>query len=223
MLRPLFPRLLSDDEFVGLNPRDERFALPKASPGRRVGLFGGTFDPPHEGHQNAAKMALNRLQLDELWWMVTPGNPLKRGQPLSDLKRRLDATEAWAQDPRIRITAFEARFAVHTTCDVIQFLRSRYPGVRFVWIMGGDNLMSFHRWENWTSIMRSVPIAVIDRPGAPSPALRSPAARHFWKHRLDQDDAGLLVEKPPPAWCVLHGPLKSVSSTRLRAEGRGLS
>lgn len=218
MLRPIAPVARE----MGLPPGDPRLAIPAVAPGQTVGLFGGSFDPPHDGHLHAAQLALVRLGLDQIWWMVTPANPLKRGSPPSDLKRRLAAASAYCSDPRIRVTAFEARLGVTYTARVVHFLTQARPGVRFVWIMGGDNLLSFHHWQDWRWIMASTPIAIVDRPSAPMPVTRSKAARVFAANRLLFRDAPLLAKLKPPAWVLLRGPLNGQSSTKLRAKGLGL-
>lgn len=207
---------------LGLSPGDARLTIPAVAPGQCIGLFGGSFDPPHAGHVHAAHLALTRLGLDQLWWMVTPVNPLKHGSPPSDLKRRLDAASTYCRDPRIRVTAFEARLGVTYTARVLHYLRRARPNVRFVWIMGGDNLLSFHRWQDWRWMMASTPVAIVDRPSAPMPITRSRAAAVFAGSRLMFSDAALLTKLKPPAWVLLRGPLNGQSSTELRALGQGL-
>ena len=133
--------------------------------GMRIGLFGGTFNPPHEAHLAACLLAMKRLGLDRVWWLVTPGNPLKDTRGLPPLNERIRAINAFARHPRIHVTGFEAVIGSHHTFKTISFLRRRCPGVHFVWIMGADNLRSFHRWQKWRGIAALVPIAVVDRLG----------------------------------------------------------
>lgn len=182
-----------------------------------VGLFGGSFNPPHEGHVLVAETALRRLRLDALWWIVTPGNPLKAGREQPSLGQRIALSERMATDPRIKVTAFEAGAAVRFTADTIALARARNAGVDFVWIMGADNLRQFHLWQRWRDIARSVPIAVIDRPGSTLAFLSSRMAQTFARHRIDETDAGRLARMRPPAWTFIHGPRSSLSSTAIRS------
>lgn len=190
--------------------------IPYVERGMAVGLFGGSFNPPHAGHALASEIAIRRLGLQQLWWMVTPGNPLKDRRELMPLAARIDASEKLAEDPRIKVTAFEAAHQVRYTADTIELVRSRCPGVNFVWIMGADGLRDFHRWERWREIARSVPIAVIDRPGSTLAFLSSVMAKTFDYARVDEGDAPLLARLRPPAWTFIHGPRSSLSSTAIR-------
>ncbi len=183
----------------------------------RIGLFGGSFDPPHEGHVLVSRVALTRLGLDRLWWLVTPGNPLKVAKELPSLEARIAACRELAIDPRIVVTGVEAQIRTRFTYDTLRYLRLRCPGVRFVWIMGADNLLHFHRWRHWREIARLVPIAVIDRPGATWSSSGAKAAHAFAKWRLPEKDARLLAGLPPPAFVYLHDRRASQSSTALRA------
>ena len=190
--------------------------LPYVEKGMAVGLFGGSFNPPHAGHALASEIAIRRLGLQQLWWMVTPGNPLKDTRALAPLAQRVAASEAIAEDPRIKVTAFEASHQVRYTADTIALVRARRPDVNFVWIMGADGLRDFHRWERWREIARSVPIAVIDRPGSTLAFLSSVMAQTFARARIDETDAPLLARMRPPAWTFIHGPRSSLSSTAIR-------
>jgi nicotinate-nucleotide adenylyltransferase len=190
---------------------------PLAFAGQRVGLMGGTFDPPHEGHAICARTALRRLRLDQLWWMVTPGNPLKSGRPLPSLKERMAASSRFADDPKIKVTGFEAALGTPYTYDTVRFLRRRFPGVHFVWVMGADNLATFDRWQHWRDIARLVPIAVVDRPGWRLKALASPAAGLLARDRVSEASAALLPLLPPPAWALLSTRMSEASSTALRS------
>lgn len=194
--------------------------FPLVLPGQRVGLMGGTFNPPHEGHVVCAMTALRRLKLDQLWWMVTPGNPLKYGAGLPDFAARSAASRALVPDRAIKITGFEAELGSPYTYATIRFLTRRLPHVRFVWVMGADNLATFHRWQHWREIARLVPIAVVDRPGWHLKALASPAARFLARRRLPQASAPQLAGHKPPAWVLLSTKLSQASSTTLRARRR---
>ncbi len=190
--------------------------LPPHAPGMRIGLFGGSFDPPHEGHALASRLALARLRLDRLWWLVSPGNPLKDTRGLAALSERIDAARRLARDPRIAVTGLEAEIGARYTADTLRYLRARCPGVRFVWIMGADNLLQFHRWRDWEEIMRAVPVAVIDRPGSTLKAAGARAAQRFPHARRNEADAATLAGARPPAYVFLHGPRSLRSSTELR-------
>ena len=195
--------------------------MPHAARGIAVGLFGGSFNPPHAGHALVAEIALRRLALQQLWWIVTPGNPLKAGRRLAPLGDRLARSEAIATDPRIKVTAFEAAHRLRYTADTLALIKAHNPGVDFVWIMGADNLRDFHRWQRWREIATTFPIAVIDRPGATLSYLSSIMAKTFDYARVDEDDAPALARKRPPAWTFIHGPRSSLSSTAIRNAGGG--
>jgi nicotinate-nucleotide adenylyltransferase len=191
--------------------------FPGHGPHLRVGLMGGSFNPPHEGHRLVAMLALRRLALDRVWLLVTPGNPLKAHHGLASLEARIAATRETASHPRIDVTGIEAALGSDLTVDTISALTSRLPQLRFVWIMGGDNLASFHHWHRWRRIADLVPMAVIDRPGSTHPALRSPAAAALERFRIPESEAPTLAERRPPAWVYLHGRRSNLSSTALRA------
>jgi len=191
--------------------------MPHAEKGQAVGLFGGSFNPPHAGHALVAETALRRLALGQLWWIVTPGNPLKSAKELAPLAERLALSENIAEDPRIKVTAFEAAHRIRYTADTLALVRARNPGVDFVWIMGADNLRDFHRWQRWRKIVMTFPIAVIDRPGATLSFLSSAVAKTFDHARIDEADAPLLARMKTPAWTFIHGPRSSLSSSAIRA------
>lgn len=198
--------------------------MPDAKAGMAVGLFGGSFNPPHEGHALVAMNALDVLKLDQLWWMVSPGNPLKDHSELAPLPERLELSETLLDDARIKVTAFEAAHNVHYSADTIDLVRRTYPDVNFVWVMGADSLSSFHKWERWEEIVRRVPIAVYDRPGSSDSLQASVMSQKYLAARLDAAAAESLKRTPPPAWTFIHGPLSPLSSTELReATGRNKS
>ena len=191
--------------------------LPPAARGQRIGLFGGSFDPPHQGHAMVSRAAIRRLGLDQLWWLVTPGNPLKDHAP-GALARRVAAARIMARgEPRIRVTAVEAALGTRFTAETLAILKRCRPGVRFVWIMGADNLGDFFRWRRWRDIARKVPILVIDRPGSTHRA-RGAAASWLKRYRLPESAAKSLPRRAPPALIVLHGRRSHLSSTLLRAQ-----
>jgi len=194
--------------------------LPPTAPGQAVGLLGGSFNPPHAAHRQISDIVLKRLGLDQVWWLVTPGNPLKGRAELAPLSERLVLCRAMAKNPRIKVTAFERDLPTAHTAATLAFLKRRSPLVRFVWIMGADNLANFHRWWRWREILTTVPVVVVDRPGWRLKALASKAAQAFAASRVPEAEARGLVAIPPPAWTFLTGPLSGVSSTDLRSKAR---
>jgi len=192
--------------------------IPPHGEGQRIGLFGGSFNPPHEGHRRVALRALTRLNLDWVWWLVSPGNPLKRGRPLPPLEERLSAAAAIAAHPRVVATGLEAALGTTYTVDTVERLRQRCRTARFVWVMGSDGLADFHRWGGWRGIAAAVPIAVLSRPGWENAALSRPAAQALAPWRLPEAAAPALADYRPPAWLVLTGPRTPASSTALRGK-----
>ena len=187
----------------------------------RIGLFGGTFNPPHEAHLGACLLAMKRLNLDAVWWMVTPANPLKDTRGLTPLSERMQAIAAFARHPRIHVTGLEGAIRSHYTFKTLSFLLRRCPGVHFVWIMGADNLRSFHRWRNWRKIAASVPIAVVDRLGPSLYATAGVAAQALSRWRIPEFGAESLPLRRPPVWTYLHGLKSPLSSTALRRKTHG--
>lgn len=190
--------------------------MPHVEKGMTVGLFGGSFNPPHAGHALVAEIALRRLRLDQLWWIVTPGNPLKSLSHLAPLGERIARSERLIHDPRVKITAFEAAHHIRYTADTLALVRRRNPGVHFVWIMGADSLATFHRWQRWRDIAGTFPIAVVDRPGSTLAFLSSVMAKTFGRGRVAEEKAPRLARMRAPAWTFVHGPRSSLSSTALR-------
>ncbi|MBO9434297.1 nicotinate-nucleotide adenylyltransferase [Ruegeria sp. R13_0] len=195
-----------------------RSQIPYARPGQVIGLFGGSFDPPHQGHVHVTLEAMKAFGLDRVWWLVSPGNPLKQRGP-APLPRRLEAAQAVMQHPRVDVTDIEALTGTRATADTLVALRRLYPQVRFVWIMGADNLAQFHRWKDWRQIMDSVPVGVVARPGDRISARMSPAARVYAPYRIDGQARHLLGRAQAPAWCFVNVPMVNLSSTDLRNRG----
>ncbi len=212
-MRPHGSRIASRRPRAGV-----RLVMPPHAPGMRIGLFGGSFNPPHDAHRLVALTALKRLGLDAVWWLVSPGNPLKTGRGLAPLDERIAAARRLARHPAIHVTGVEAALGTRYTFDTIAQLRARCRGVRFVWIMGADNLAQFHLWQNWRGIAAMLPLAVVDRPGASLRAAAGVAAQTLARYRLAESDGRLLAGAHPPAWIFLHGLKSPLSSTALRAK-----
>ncbi|WP_425092617.1 nicotinate-nucleotide adenylyltransferase [Tropicimonas sp. S265A] len=195
-----------------------RTGWPMAPSGACVGVLGGSFDPAHEGHAHITREALKRFGLDRVWWLVSPGNPLKATQP-APLQKRLAQARSVMRHPQVEVSDLEARLGTRYTAETLEALRKRYVGVRFVWLMGADNLASFHHWDRWKSILATVPVGVLARPDAEIAALTSPAARCFAGARLRGPDIRSLGRSNAPAWAYVTIPLAPHSSTAIRAAG----
>lgn len=182
----------------------------------RIGLLGGSFNPAHEAHRDISLTALKRLRLDQVWWVVTVGNPLKDASQLTSLADRVVEAQRLARHPRITATGFEVATGSNYTIDLILALKRRLPQVHFVWLMGADNLVSFHRWKAWPEIFGLVPVAVLDRPGYRMKARAARAAQRFAPFYVDESDAAALPLLEPPAWTILSHPLSGLSSTAIR-------
>ncbi len=198
-----------------MRPKRGRFTpLPTHGGGQRIGLYGGSFNPPHPGHAQVVRTALARLGLDVVWVLVTPGNPLKDTRGLPDIAARAEAFRALLPDHRVVVTDLESRAGLIYSRDLVRYLRERAPRVRFVWIMGADNLGSLHRWQGWREIAATFPMAIVDRPGSTFTALSAPAALAFGQRRRPEHAARRLADQRPPAWVFLHG-RRSLHASRL--------
>jgi nicotinate-nucleotide adenylyltransferase len=186
-------------------------------PGARVGLLGGSFNPAHEGHREISLEALRRLGLDEVWWLVSPQNPLKPAAGMAALKDRVARARMQAHHPRIRVAGLESALGTLHTAETLAALTRRFPRARFVWLMGADNLVQIDRWQDWPEIFRTVVIAVLDRPSYALRASAAKAARRFARRRLPERRALNLAALEPPAWVFLHIRLNSLSATQIRA------
>lgn len=193
--------------------------FPFATAGQRVGLLGGSFDPAHEGHVLLTEEALKRFGLDRVWWLVSPGNPLKPHGP-APLHERITQARALMQHPRVCVTGIEARLGTRYTAQTLAALVALYPGVRFVWLMGADNLAQFHRWQDWDWIMDAVPVGVLARPGSRISARLSPAARRYRSAQIPGSASHLLGRVAAPAWCLINIPMMPHSSSAIRAQRR---
>lgn len=195
-----------------------RHSLPFATKGQVIGLLGGSFDPAHEGHAHITREALKRFGLNRVWWLLSPGNPLKERGP-APMQARMERALSVIDDPRVEITDIEAQLGTRYTAETLSALGQTYPGVRFVWLMGADNLAQFHLWQDWQQIMQTVPVGVLARPGQRISARMSRAARLYAPYRIAGRNSQLLAHAAAPAWCFVNVPMVDVSSTALRAAG----
>ncbi len=187
----------------------------------RIGLLGGSFNPAHLGHLHISRQAIERLGLDQVWWLVAPQNPLKPKKGMAPFAERLKGARAIAQGGELQVTEIERELGTRYTADTLRALKKRFPGYRFVWIMGADNLIDIPRWHDWPAIFETVPVAVFARPAYSFKALISKAAKRFARRRLNENRAAELAGVKPPAWVFLHIPLSTASATRIRDETRG--
>ncbi|KIN63321.1 putative nicotinate-nucleotide adenylyltransferase [Sulfitobacter noctilucicola] len=195
-----------------------RYQFPYAGRGQVIGLLGGSFDPAHEGHAHITREALKRFGLDRVWWLVSPGNPLKSRGP-APLEDRLERAAAVMRHPKVDITDIEAHLGTRYTAQTLQKLRRMYPDVRFVWLMGADNMAQFHLWQDWRQIMETVPIGVLARPGQRISARMSRAAALYAPYRIPGRFGQLLGHATAPAWSFVNVPMNETSSTAIRASG----
>ncbi len=195
-----------------------RDMLPHARPGQSIGLLGGSFDPPHAGHVHVTREALKRFGLDRVWWLVSPGNPLKSRGP-APLERRMKAAREVMAHPKVEVTDIEARIGTRYTAETLQALQGLYPATRFVWLMGADNMAQFHLWDRWEWIQDNVPIGILARPGDRMAALNAPAARRGVSSRLRARNSEALARSPAPCWCFVNVPMRDISSSAIRARG----
>lgn len=193
-----------------------RAGFPHTEKGQVIGLLGGSFDPAHQGHAHITREAIKRLHLDQVWWLVSPGNPLKTRQP-APIADRIAYAKQVIQHPKVRITDLEAQLGTRYTYATLKRLQALYPGVRFVWLMGADNLAGFHRWDRWKEILHMVPVAVLARPGSGLRARLGRAARVFRHARLARGEA--IGDREPPVWAFINLPLNDSSSSAIRARG----
>ena len=191
---------------------------PLGLPGSTIGLLGGSFDPPHEGHVHITKQAMKAFNLSKIWWLVSPSNPLKERKP-QEISKRYEASRKIMQHPAVTITDIENRLGSQFTAETIHMLQRIYPGVKFVWLMGADNLVNFHKWDKWNWIVKNVPIGVLARPGEQIKAGLSPTATRYRRYRIPSEEAFGLSILTPPVWTLLIGPMRDISSTDLRAKG----
>lgn len=181
-----------------------------------IGLLGGSFNPAHDGHREISLAALASLGLDAVWWLVSPGNPLKDANGYAPYGERLAQARRAAADPRIVVSDFEARKNLRYTVDTVSLLQALWPQIRFVWLMGADSLDQFHLWKEWRRLFAAIPIAVFARPGFERAATESEAAQAFATFRLDDGAISRLAGAEPPAWGYFGDTRNPASSTELR-------
>ena len=187
-------------------------------PGQKIGLLGGSFDPPHLGHVHITCEALKQFNLDAVWWLVSPGNPLKKCAP-APLAGRVRSARALVSHPNVFVTDIEARLGTRYTAQTLAALKSKYPKIRFVWLMGADNLAQLHCWQTWRTIMETVPIGVLARPGNRISARTSKAALTYRHARIKASNRHRMARMAAPAWCYVNIPLTAASSSAIRAKG----
>jgi nicotinate-nucleotide adenylyltransferase len=187
---------------------------------RTVGLLGGSFNPAHEGHRHISLQAIKSLGLDAVWWMVSPQNPLKSAKGMAPLAQRVEYARGVARHPKIHVTDIESRLGTQYTLDTIKALKTRFPRTTFIWLMGADNLLTFHKWKNWQEIFKALPVCVLDRPPRHASLKSSPAAVAFRPYLITQSKSMALKGMKPPAWVVVRMPLNSQSATAIRAKSK---
>lgn len=195
---------------------NQAMRLPATADGMKIGLFGGSFNPPHEGHVHVCETALKRGQLDQIWWLVTPGNPLKDTSELESLSGRIQKCHDIIKHPKMKVTAFETKHNVRYTQETLQVLLTLRPNLNFIWVMGADNLKNFHKWQNWRKIANMMPMMIIDRPGSTLSYRSAQAAIALSRYRIDESDSELLAQMRAPAWSFIHAPRSALSSTAIR-------
>lgn len=196
-----------------------RYRLPIAQPGQVIGLLGGSFDPAHEGHAHISVQALKRFGLDKVWWLVSPGNPLKARGP-APMAERLAHARKVMDHPKVEVTDIETVFKTRFTAATLHAMRETYPGVQFVWLMGADNLAQFHRWDHWQEIVNTTPIGVLARPGDRAAARHSKMAKIYRSAKIPGRASQRLGRLAAPSWCFVNVPMNGASSTEIRRKGK---
>lgn len=189
------------------------------APGQRIGLLGGSFNPAHPAHREISLAALRRLDLDEVWWLVSPQNPLKPSDGMAELSKRVGKARLETHHPKIRVAAIESVLQTTYTAETLAALRKRFPRVHFIWLMGADNLFQIQKWKNWSKIFHTVAVAVFDRPTYALRACAALPARRFARCRHPERTSQGLWRKSPPAWVFIHNRLNPLSATQIRAQG----
>ena len=186
----------------------------------KVGILGGSFDPAHEGHLEITHAALEFLDLDYIWWLVSPGNPLKNDNEISSFENRFYSAKNMADDPRIIVTDLEQKLGTKYTIDTLEKIIYNHPNHKFIWLMGADNLAQFNQWKDWRKIADTVPFAIFNRPSYSKQSMQSVAATELREFRIDEKDAGLLYKLKPPAWIYYTLSKNPMSSTEIRNKSK---
>ena len=184
---------------------------------KRIGILGGSFNPAHRGHLHVSRQALDLMYLDEVWWMVSPQNPLKPSNGMADFDVRIQSAQTMSQDRRIRVTDIEIELGTTYTAETLKKLKQIYPKANFVWLMGADNLIQISKWKDWQDIFRTVPIAIFTRPTYTNRALAGFAAKRFARYRVSEGQVRRLSVMQAPAWSFLNIKPDAISATRVRA------
>ncbi|MDB4831059.1 nicotinate-nucleotide adenylyltransferase [Hyphomicrobiales bacterium] len=184
--------------------------------GQKIALLGGSFNPAHSGHVQISEIALKKLNLDYVLWLVSPKNPIKNYENLIPIEQRVEKARSIISNKKILVTDIESKINTKYTIDTLKYLTTRYAERKFVWLMGADNLTNFHLWKSWKEIAKIMPIVIIDRPESSLKALASLAANYLKQYRLDEEDSNYLIYKKAPAWIFIHDQLNGISSTKIR-------
>ena len=186
--------------------------------GQRIGLLGGSFNPAHDGHLHISNLALERLNLDCVWWLVSPQNPMKSTEGMASLDQRMEKARKVAGNRRIMVTDIERELGTQYTADTLPALQKKFSGGHFVWLMGADNLAQIEQWHEWKNIFMALPVAIFARPAYSKEAESAKAVSHFAPYRVSEDNALTLADMKPPAWTFLKTPLNSISATEIRSQ-----
>ena len=197
------------ERWISKNPLD-------TNKGQKIALLGGSFNPAHSGHVQISEIALKKLNLDYVWWLVSPRNPIKNYENLIPIEQRIEKAKNIISNKKILVTDIERKINTKYTIDTLKYLTTRYGERKFVWLMGADNLTNFHLWKSWKEIAKIIPIVIIDRPESSLKSLASLAANYLRQYRLDEADSNYLIHKKLPAWIFIHDQLNGISSTEVR-------
>ena len=189
---------------------------------KKIGLLGGSFNPAHDGHLEISQIALDVLRLDQVWWMVSPGNPLKDKNDMAPFCERFSSAENIAKDPNIIVTDIESEMDTQFTIDTLKGLKTKFPKTSFIWLMGADNLAQFDQWKDWKEIANTVPFAIFNRPSYSSANETSVAATELKDYRIESSEAHTLYNLKPPAWVYYQKTDNPLSSTEIRRNNKRL-
>jgi nicotinate-nucleotide adenylyltransferase len=189
---------------------------------KKIGLLGGSFNPAHQGHLEISQTAINVLELDQVLWLVSPGNPLKNDNEMTPFDERFSSAENMALDPKVLVTDIESEMGTKFTIDTLESLKVKYPNTHFIWLMGADNLEQFNKWKDWRKIADTVPFAIFNRPSYSSANETSVAATELKEYRIKTSEAHTLYNLTPPAWVYYQKTDNPLSSTEIRRNNKRL-